>query len=96
MLFSDGVGCSGTFCALMISINQFKAEQNVDIYKIIKSMRSQRPGLVANAVSCMINIHEVSFRCLLMQDQYKFIHKGLVAMLKHYSPYYNFTDDTSL
>ena len=48
---SDGAGRSGTFCSLMISINQFKAEQKVDIFEIIKSMRSQRPGMVANAVS---------------------------------------------
>ena len=49
---SDGVGRSGTFCALMISIYQFKAEQKVDIFQIVRSMRSQRPGLVGNAVSC--------------------------------------------
>ena len=51
ILCSDGVGRSGTFCALMISINQFKVEQNVDIFQLIKTMRTQRPGLVANAVS---------------------------------------------
>ena len=52
MMFSDGIGRSGTFCALMISIYEFKAEQKVDIFQIIKSMRSQRPGMVASAVSC--------------------------------------------
>ena len=35
----------------MISINQFKVEQNIDIFQLIKTMRTQRPGLVNNAVS---------------------------------------------
>ena len=51
---SDGVGRSGTFCALTISLNQFKAEQKVDIFQIIKIMRTQRPGSVANSVSYSI------------------------------------------
>ena len=48
---SDGVGRSGTFCALMVSINRFKAEQMVDVFRTIITMRTQRPGVVANAVS---------------------------------------------
>ena len=51
VLHSDGVGRSGTFCAVMISVNQFKVEQKVDIFQIIKIIRTQRPGSVANAVS---------------------------------------------
>ena len=51
-LCSDGVGRSGAFCALMVSINRFKAEQMVDVFRTIITMRTQRPGLVANAVSC--------------------------------------------
>ena len=51
LLCSDGTGRSGTFCALIISMNQFKAEQKVDIFQTIKIMRTQRPGSVANAVS---------------------------------------------
>ena len=47
---SDGIGCSGTFCALMASMNRFKAEQMVDVFKMIITMRTQRPGFVANAV----------------------------------------------
>ena len=51
IVIQDGVGRSGTFCALIISMNQFKVEQKVDIFQIIKLMRTQRPGSVANAVS---------------------------------------------
>ena len=47
---SDGIGRSGTFCTLMASMNRFKAEQMVDVFKTIITMRTQRPGLVANAV----------------------------------------------
>ena len=50
-IYSDGMGRSGTFCGLVVSINRFKAEQMVDVFKTIITMRSQRPGLVANAVS---------------------------------------------
>ena len=35
----------------MTSINQFKAEQKVDIFHLIRTMRTQRPGVVANIVS---------------------------------------------
>ena len=51
ILNSDGVGRSGTFCALMVSINRFKAEQTVDIFQTIIKMRATRPGMVKNAVS---------------------------------------------
>ena len=60
---SDGIGRSGTFCALMASINRFKAEQMVDVFKTIITMRTQRPGLVANAVRNLI--HCLLLDCLL-------------------------------
>ena len=41
------------FCP--VSINQFKAEQMVDVVHTIKAMHSQRPGIVGSAVSC--NVH---------------------------------------
>jgi len=63
VLFSDGVGRSGTFCALMVSINRFKAEQMVDVFRTIKTMRTQRPGIVANAVSCTWSI---VYYCMLI------------------------------
>ena len=44
------MGRSGTFCALVVSINRFKAEQMVDVFKTVITMRTQRPGLVGNAV----------------------------------------------
>ena len=46
---SNGVGCPGTSGVLIISIYQFKAEQKVDIFQIVRSMQSHRPGLVGPA-----------------------------------------------
>ena len=62
MLFcfcSDGVGRSGTFCALVISINRFKAEQMADVFQTIITMRMQKPQLVTNAV------REIEYECII-------------------------------
>lgn len=59
-MYSDGVGCSGTFCALMISINRFKAEQMTDVFQTINTIRTQKPGVVANAVSV---VHDYLSAC---------------------------------
>ena len=40
----------------MISINQFKVEQKVDIFQLIKSMRAQKAQLVDNTVSYSIAV----------------------------------------
>ena len=52
-LCSDGVGCSGTFCALMVCINQFRTEKVVDVFRTIQIMRGQRPGIIGNVVSIL-------------------------------------------
>ena len=54
---SDGMGRSGTFCALMICINRFKAEQMTDVFQTINTMRTQKPGVVANPVSAVMIDH---------------------------------------
>ena len=70
-VYSDGVGRSGTFCALMKSINRFKAEQMTDVFQTINTIRTQKPGVVANAVRAIIYgqlIHEYSLQniyCIL-------------------------------
>jgi len=48
---SNGVGRSGTFCALLNCINRFRQEQVIDVFQVVQMMRSQRPGLVENTVS---------------------------------------------
>ena len=51
LFFSDGLGRSGTFCALYSVLERLKIEQVVDVFQTIKAMRIPRPGLVKSAVS---------------------------------------------
>ncbi|XP_022804800.1 receptor-type tyrosine-protein phosphatase epsilon-like isoform X2 [Stylophora pistillata] len=46
---SDGLGRSGTFCALYSVLERLKIEQVVDVFQAIKAMRIPRPGLVKTA-----------------------------------------------
>ena len=50
-LCSNGAGRSGTFCAMVASLERFKAEQMADIFQTIKKMRMQRAGMVQTPVS---------------------------------------------
>ncbi|XP_068703641.1 receptor-type tyrosine-protein phosphatase F-like isoform X3 [Montipora foliosa] len=45
----DGLGRSGTFCALYSVLERLKIEQVVDVFQAIKAMRIPRPGLVRTA-----------------------------------------------
>ena len=48
---SDGVGRTGTFCALVTALERVKTEQIVDVFRTIRTHRIQRSGMVANLVS---------------------------------------------
>ena len=48
---SNGVGRSGALCALMTALERVKTEQIVDVFRAVKSLRIQRPGIVESAVS---------------------------------------------
>ncbi|XP_065904176.1 receptor-type tyrosine-protein phosphatase alpha-like [Dysidea avara] len=43
---SNGLGRSSTFCAIYTTLERFKAEQCVDIFQVVKSLRINRPGAV--------------------------------------------------
>ena len=47
---SDGMGRTGTFCALMMCHDRLKTEHMADVFYAIKTIRAQRPGMVENAV----------------------------------------------
>ena len=47
---SDGLGRTGTFIAIWSLIEQMKAEGQIDVVGIIKSIRTQRPGAVPHLV----------------------------------------------
>ena len=50
-LSSDTVTRTGVFCTLYTAIQQYKTEQQVDVYQILKTLRTQKPGLVPKVVS---------------------------------------------
>ncbi|KAL9973643.1 hypothetical protein ACROYT_G020124 [Oculina patagonica] len=49
VICSDGLGRSGTFCALYSVLERLKIEQVIDVFQAIKAMRIPRPGLVKTA-----------------------------------------------
>ena len=49
-IFSDTVTRSGIFCALTTIIDRYKSEGFVDIFKVVKELRIQKPGAVPTLV----------------------------------------------
>ncbi len=49
--YSAGVGRTGTFCALSIAVERAKLEQVVNIFDIVKHLRTQRAHMVQTLVS---------------------------------------------
>ena len=49
-LCSDGVGRSGTFCAIYSILERVKLEQVVDVFQAIKVIRVRRPLAVETLV----------------------------------------------
>ena len=47
---SDGIGRTGTFCALMLCRHRLLTEHMADVFYAIKTIRAQRPGMVENPV----------------------------------------------
>ena len=53
-LHSAGVGRTGAFCTLSISIDRVKTEGVVDIFHCVKHLRTQRPHMVQSLVSLLV------------------------------------------
>ena len=49
--YSAGIGRTGAFCALSSAIERVKAEGLVDVFHIVKHLRTQRPHMVQTVVS---------------------------------------------
>lgn len=50
LYFSNGVGRSGTFCAILSIIERLKSEQVIDVCQSVKVIRVNRP----KAVDCKV------------------------------------------
>ena len=48
--FSNGIGRSGTFCAIYSTVERLKIEQVVDVFQTVKLLRTKRPGAVETLV----------------------------------------------
>ena len=73
--FSDGVGRSGTFCAILSIIERLKSEQVIDVCQSVKVIRVNRPKAVNSKVGLYHCLHHkinrhlptlqwISFPCL--------------------------------
>ena len=51
----DGSGCSGVFMVVYSQLEKLKVEGLVDIFQCIKTMRTKRPGIVADVVRTCVS-----------------------------------------
>ena len=54
VLFSDGSGRVGTFATIYIALEKMKLENIIDVFSIVRNLRTQRIGMVENIVSACI------------------------------------------
>ena len=47
------LGRTGTFCAMFTVLEQFKADQVIDVLQTVKLLRIKRPGIVEDLVSSL-------------------------------------------
>ncbi|KAK3754634.1 hypothetical protein QZH41_014921 [Actinostola sp. cb2023] len=56
---SNGVGRSGTFCAISSVVERVKQEQIIDVFQTVKRIRSNRPGAVETLVRIVFEFRVV-------------------------------------
>ena len=61
-VFSDPVSRSGMFCAIATTIERCKTEAVVDVFQMVKALRLQKPGAVANVVRIKYSFANVRMR----------------------------------
>ena len=74
------------FCAIATTIERCKTEGVVDVFQVVKALRVQKPGAVANVVSRMsfiLCLQQIlgDFDISLFQMQYKTIFDAISAYL---------------
>ena len=53
---SDGLGRTGAFCTLYTVLERVKAEQVVDVFQAVKTIRIQRSGMLETLVHTLTNM----------------------------------------
>jgi protein tyrosine phosphatase len=57
---SAGVGRTGAFCAAVICLQRMQDEGKIDLFQVVKHLRTQRPGMVQTAEQ-----YAFVYRCVL-------------------------------
>ena len=94
IIYSDGVGRTGTFICLHSQLERLKTEGVVDFFQAVKSARIQRAGLVPNAV-CHTHLLLLSLchsHYIPSQEQYAYCHEVLADFVNSYDNYANFKE----
>ena len=94
LLFSDGVGCTGTFICLHSQLERLKTEGVVDFFQAVKSARIKRAGLVPDAVCCGALLYLLCIRCHVhpLQAHYAFCHDVVASYVDSFETYANFKE----
>ena len=103
-LYSDTVGRSGMFCAIMSTIERCKTEGVVDVFQVTKALRVQKPGAVLDVVrkkktltAILVTVttcpttHECIMSLLnILQEQYHSVFNAVLMYLDSFDTYANF------
>ena len=85
MFFSDGSGRSGALAALMYCIERVKLEGVVDVFQVVRSMRSHRVSLVQSLVSFFSVLFLFSLNFHLLVDPRTGLVRGRPERRRHRS-----------
>lgn len=81
---SNGVGRSGTFCAILSLIESLKVEGVVDVFYKIKAMRTQLPGIVQTLVWELSLVYLELWCATYLRGCVNCLYAGTVYLLSHF------------
>lgn len=88
---NHGSDRSSMFVALSILVQQLRTEKRIDIFTVVKKLRSQRHGMISTFVSFLYNFYKFVLTFIIsnqtdnyfifFQAQYEFLYRGIVNYL---------------